>query len=198
MLGPYQGQGHPEHLGLRTPGGLFRPVPDACRDRLTTPRSLARAIVPMPTVIATSAIIALGIVRSCILTSTPTSRNAAMPTDSESAITLTLRLCRGTCYYRRGVNRDAREGTAVLWTTALHFVEKLQLKDGAIHDTLPLFRERGGQELPCPKGARRSRRTSSGRPHCPPPAIVRLGGAGVNGARLWPQLGAAAPKPKAA
>ena len=45
-------------------GGLLSPVPDACRDRLSTPKSLARAIVPMAAVIATSAIIALGSVRS--------------------------------------------------------------------------------------------------------------------------------------
>ncbi len=105
------------------------------------------------------------------------SRNAALPTDSESAITSTLRLCRGTCSYLRGVNRDVkRENRRFCGQPHSDLWRSFILKDGAIHDTLPLFRERGGQGLPCPKGAGGLGGRARDDLSCPLPRIVRRAG----------------------
>ena len=51
--------------------GLPAPVPEASRVGLRAPRSAAATIAAMAIVIATSTMVALGSVRSCVLISTP-------------------------------------------------------------------------------------------------------------------------------
>ncbi len=92
------------------------------------------------------------------------SRNAALLTDSESGSTPTSRPCRGACDYSRGVNRDVKgrnrrfcgQPHSILWRSFRAVVFKGE--PGGL----------GGREV--------------GATSLPAAAIVRLDGAGVNGA----------------